>query len=135
MVLSYSVATFSLLLSFSVGVVNAVVAPRNNDLIRYENIGIVRSVVEGTTTYIQQLYHIKIRQQPEGLYRRLFEKEEYQYHHHHHHHMHVGRRQHQFHHTLLLPLLLLLLQISSPIVSITVETAMTTTTIFMMFKR
>ena len=50
MVLSYSVATFSLLPSFSVVVANAVVTPRNNDLIRYENIGIVRSVVEGTTT-------------------------------------------------------------------------------------
>ena len=57
MVLSYSVATFSLLLSFSVGVANAVVAPRNNDLIRYENIGIVRSVVEGTTTYSTTVPH------------------------------------------------------------------------------
>jgi hypothetical protein len=57
MILSYSVATFSLLLSFSVGVANAVVAPRNNDLLRYENIGIVRSVVEGTIAYSATVPH------------------------------------------------------------------------------
>jgi hypothetical protein len=55
--LSYSVATLSLLLLFSMGAANAVVAPRNNDLLSYENIGIVRSVVEGTIAYSATVPH------------------------------------------------------------------------------